>query len=246
MNGLLNNLLKCSLGVRYMRGFYQDLWSDTDTSSVRVILYKSHALGRQFYVCWSVQIANMKISIVSGLGLPLILSGLVAGEKQYGVLGFGIPMYKPLCCYSCHDAMSALYLNCTTFAEDMGMSHGGMDMKLLKRMDMGGEATATTSDSCYASDRIWLETFSNCIHEKCSKDGVDESVQAQCFSKLAANGLPVSTFQDSLPSIAPSVELEAEATWLNATSLVSEHAYLANYVTMKEFVSSEHRHTRYA
>jgi hypothetical protein len=49
-----------------------------------------------------------------------------------------------------------------------------------------------------------------------------------------------------MPSVAPSVELDGEATWLNTTSLVNEHAYLANYVTMKEFVSSEHRHTRYA
>jgi hypothetical protein len=188
----------------------------------------------------------MKISILSGLGLPLILSGLVTAEKQYGVLGFGIPMYQPLCCYSCHDALSALYLNCTTFAEDTDMHHSGMDMKLLKRMDMGGESTATTHDACYASDKAWLGTFSNCVHDKCSKDGVDQSRQAQCFSKLAANGLPVSTLQDSLPSVSPSVILDTEAIWLNKTSLVNEYAYLANYVTMKEFVSSEHRHTRYA
>jgi hypothetical protein len=210
------------------------------------MLYKSHGPGRQSYVRSMIQLANMKISILSGLGLSLMLSGLVAGEKQYGVLGFGIPMYQPLCCYSCHDALSALYLNCTTFSEDMDMHHSGMDMKLLRRMDMGGESTATTSDACYASDRTWLETFSHCVHDKCSRDGVDEGKQGQCFSKLAANGLPVSTLQTSLPSIAPSFELDAEAIWLNKTSLVNEHAYLANYVTMKEFVSSEHRHTRYA
>lgn len=198
------------------------------------------------HVRWFTQLINMKISIAIGLGLPYMLSGLVAAEKQYGVLGFGIPMYTPLCCYSCHDALSALYLNCTTFSEDMDMGHGGMDMKLLKRMDMGGESTATTSDACYASDRTWLETFSNCVHDKCSKDGVDESKQSQCFSKLAANGLPVSSLQTSLPLVTPGVELGADATWLNSTSLVNEHAYLANYVTMKEFVSSEHRHTRYA
>jgi len=126
------------------------------------------------------------------------------------------------------------------------MGHSGMDMKLRKRMDMGGESVATTSDACYASDRTWLETFSKCVHDKCSKDGIDESKQSQCFSKLAANGLPVSSLQASLPSSVPGVELDADATWLNSTSLVNEHAYLANYVTMKEFVSSEHRHTRYA
>jgi hypothetical protein len=188
----------------------------------------------------------MKISITFGLGLLVMLSGLVNAEKQYGVLGFGIPMYQPLCCYSCHDALSALYLSCTTFPEDMGMQHSGMDMKLLKRMDMGGESTATTSDACYTSDKTWLETFSYCVHDKCTKDGVDVSEQDQCFSELAANGLPVSTLQDSLPSVSPTIVLDAEAVWLNMTSLVNEHAYLANYVTMKEFVSSEHRHTRYA
>jgi len=188
----------------------------------------------------------MKICTALGLVLPITLSGLVAAEKQYGVLGFGIAMYQPLCCYSCHDALSALYLNCTTFSEDMGMGHSGMDMKLRKRMDMGGESAATTSDACYASDKTWLETFSNCVHDKCSKDGVGGDKQSQCFSKLAANGLPVPSLQASLPSTIPGVELDADAMWLNTTSLVNEHAYLSNYVTMKEFVSSEHRHTRYA
>ncbi|KAI4724312.1 hypothetical protein E4T49_07962 [Aureobasidium sp. EXF-10728] len=188
----------------------------------------------------------MKIFTAFKLGLPILLSSLVTAETQYGVLGFGIPMYQPLCCYSCHDALSALYLNCTTFSEDMDMHHGGMDMKLLKRMNMGGESMATTSDACYASNRVWLETFSNCVHEKCSKAGVNESKQSLCFSKLAANGLPVSTLQNSLPWTAPTTELDTEATWLNTTSLVNEDTYLANYVTMREFVSSEHRHTRYA
>lgn len=188
----------------------------------------------------------MKTAVTSRFGLPILLAGLVSAETQYGVLGFGIPMYQPLCCYSCHDALSALYLKCTTFSDDMDMHHSGMDMKLIKRMDMGGESMATTSDACYASDRIWLETFSYCIHDKCALDDVDESEQGQCFSKLAANGLLIPTLQASIPSTAPTVQLEAKASWLNSTSLVNEHAYLSNYVTMREFVASEHRHTRYA
>ncbi|KAG9698940.1 hypothetical protein KCU95_g1801, partial [Aureobasidium melanogenum] len=188
----------------------------------------------------------MKIPVTLRIGLPILLAGFAAAETQYGVLGFGIPMYQPLCCYSCHDALSALYLNCTIFPDDMDMSHSGMDMKLIKRMDMGSESMATTSDACYASDRTWLETFSYCIHQKCAQDSVNESEQGQCFSKLAANGLHVPTLQASLPSTTPVVELEADSTWLNSTSLVNENAYLSNYVTMKEFVLSEHRHTRYA
>ncbi|KAH0370459.1 hypothetical protein KCU65_g2492, partial [Aureobasidium melanogenum] len=188
----------------------------------------------------------MKNLDIFRFSLPILFARLISAETQYGVLGFGIPMYQPLCCYSCHDALSALCLNCTTFSDDMDMHHSGMDMKLIKRMDMGGDSMATTNDACYASDRTWLETFSYCIHEKCAQDSVNESEQSQCFSKLAANGLHVPTLQASLPSTAPVVQLEADATWLNSTSLVNDNAYLSNHVTMKEFVLSEHRHTRYA
>ncbi|KAK6002962.1 hypothetical protein QM012_000807 [Aureobasidium pullulans] len=188
----------------------------------------------------------MKIPVTVRFALPILFSDFVSAETQYGILGFGIPMYQPLCCYSCHDALSALYLECTTFSDDMNMHHSDMDMKLIKRMDMGGDSMATTSDACYASDRIWLETFSYCVHEKCAQDNVDQSEQSKCFSRLAANGLQVPTLQASLPSTAPTVQLETEATWLNSTNLVNGNAYLSNYVTMKEFVSSEERHTRYA
>lgn len=180
------------------------------------------------------------------VSLSVLVSKTVAADIQYGVLGFGIQMYQPLCCYSCHDSLSALYLNCTTFSEDMDMHHGGMDMKLVKRMDMGGQSMATTSDACYASDRTWLETFSYCVRDKCSQHGVTESKQDQCFAKLAANGEAVSNLQSSLPFTAPTVELGTDSTWLNFTSLVNEETYLANYATMKEFVSSEYRHTRYS
>ncbi|THW06293.1 hypothetical protein D6D26_01637 [Aureobasidium pullulans] len=180
------------------------------------------------------------------VSLSVLVSKTVAADIQYGVLGLGIQMYQPLCCYSCHDSLSALYLNCTTFSEDMDMHHGGMDMKLVKRMDMGGESMATTSDACYASDRTWLETFSYCVRDKCSQHGVTESKQDQCFAKLAANGEAVSNLQSSLPFTAPTVELGTDSAWLNFTSLVNEETYLANYATMKEFVSSEYRHTRYS
>ncbi|KAI5241173.1 hypothetical protein E4T43_05688 [Aureobasidium subglaciale] len=186
----------------------------------------------------------MRTSTVLGISLPFLSSSLVAAETQYGVLGFGIPMYQPLCCYSCHDSLSSLYLNCTTFST-MDM-HSGMDMKLKKRMDMGGESKATTSDACYAANQAWLETFANCVHDKCSGHGVSESEQSQCFAKLAANGQHVLTLSASLPTNTPTVELDAKATWLNTTSLVNAETYLANYVTMEEFVSSEHRHTRYS
>jgi hypothetical protein len=168
----------------------------------------------------------------------------VHGQTQYGVLGFGIPMYDPLCCYSCHDALSSLYLNCTTFVEGMDGMH--MDMKLAKRMDMGGDSMATTSGTCYATDQAWLETFSYCVHDKCSQEGIKDNKQAACFATLAAKGQSAPSLQSSLPSEAPTIQLKADSTWLNITSLVNEDTYSANYRTMKEFVAEEHSHTRYA
>lgn len=181
-------------------------------------------------------------SLVLGL-LSIFLHTAMAITPQ-GTIGLGIEMYKPLCCYACHDSLSSLYLNCTSFSEKM--DHSGMDMKLLKRMDMGGESMATTSDACYASDEIWLQTLAYCIEDKCSKDGVSENKQSQCFAKVAANGEPVPDMQALLPPQPPVLALGEEEIWLNVTRLVNEDTYLTNRRTLSEFSSSEERHTRYA
>jgi hypothetical protein len=66
----------------------------------------------------------------------------VSGTEN-GIVGFGISLYQDLCCQSCHDSLSSLYLTCTTFTDGDDMS---MDMD--RDMDM----TGTTSDECYATN----------------------------------------------------------------------------------------------
>ncbi|KAI4766013.1 hypothetical protein E4T51_01056 [Aureobasidium sp. EXF-12344] len=68
-NSLLNNLLKCPLEMQSTN-----------------VLTRSHAISRQMHGRWFTQFVNMKIPIAIGLGLPLMFSGLVAAEKQYGIL----------------------------------------------------------------------------------------------------------------------------------------------------------------
>jgi hypothetical protein len=171
-----------------------------------------------------------------------VSAALKLQEIKHGVIGLGIPMYKPVCCYACHDSLSALYLNCTTFTDD---HHSGMDMKLKKRMDMGGETMADTSNECRATDQIWLQTLAYCISSRCTEEGASESHQAQCFQKVAAGLIPVQSLQSSIPSHPPTAELAEDDEWLNTTHLVNEVMYADNRRTLDEFAKSEERHTRY-
>lgn len=166
-------------------------------------------------------------------------------DATYGIVGYGISLYQDLCCQSCHDSLSALYLNCTTFMEDdsSGMDDMGMDMD----MDMGGmPMMGMTSDECYASNIPWLQTMAYCIQQNCDADGYPQQKQAQCFSVHAVAGAPEPTFQDSLPTTPPREELAGDAMWLNVTSLVNSDLYYSTHGTLGEFAKAEYLHTRYS
>lgn len=123
------------------------------------------------------------------------LGALMIQETKHGVIGYGIPMYEPLCCYSCHDALSSLYLNCTTF-HDEHSDMEGMDMKIKKRMDMGGESMGETSDECRAQDQTWLQTLSYCMKTRCDEEGA--GVVQRHVSSFIFLGLPACPSSPSL------------------------------------------------
>lgn len=171
--------------------------------------------------------------------LAQLSSGAVA--VKHGVIGMGISMYKPVCAYACHDSLASLWLNCTTFStgsDDMA----GMDMKLLKRMDMGEEAAATTSMECVASNMPWLQTLAYCLKDRCGIDGVGEKKIAKAYSTLSMSDTAV--YSDMLPATAPTTELEADAMWLNETSLVNYDLYFSNRQTLQEFEYQEDTHAQ--
>ncbi|PVH70598.1 hypothetical protein DL98DRAFT_661067 [Cadophora sp. DSE1049] len=171
--------------------------------------------------------------------LAQLSTGAVAVKD--GVIGMGISMYKPVCAYACHDSLASLWLNCTTFStghDDMA----GMDMKLLKRMDMGGEAEATTSMECVASNMPWLQTLAYCLKDRCGIDGVGEKKIAKAYSTLSMSDAAV--YSEMLPATAPTTELEADAMWLNETSLVNYDLYFSNRQTLQEFEYQEDTHAQ--
>ncbi|KAK1975025.1 ferric reductase like transmembrane component [Colletotrichum cereale] len=176
----------------------------------------------------------------------IALSYLIANvyaQTGSGIIGFGISLYPDLCCQSCHDSLSALYLSCTTFMDMSGM--GGMSMP---GMDMSGTnmPMGTTSPDCYASNQPWLQTMAYCIQKNCNAHGYPAEKQAQCFSKQAVAGAPSPTFEESLPSVVPTTELASDAKWLNETSLVNQALYDSTYGTNGEFARSEYLHTKYS
>ncbi|KAJ9606502.1 hypothetical protein H2200_009463 [Cladophialophora chaetospira] len=170
-----------------------------------------------------------------------LLVQLIAAT-EHGTIGYGISMFRPFCCYACHDVLAMVYLNCTTFSES---SHDdGMSMKLVKRMDM--EMDGSTSDECYASNRPFLESFAYCVQSHCDAEGLSSEKQNSCFQSMAAGGLPVPSLEESLPQVAPTEELASDAIWLNETMRVNEASWSSDRGTIDEFEHSEVWHVRFS
>jgi len=154
----------------------------------------------------------------AGCFLPLWFTRLAIAAR-HGVIGCGISMYMPVCCYACHDSLSSLYVNCTTFSME---SDDGMSMKMRKRMDMDMSMSGSTSDSCYASDLPWLETLFYCVRSVCTQDGIADWRQDKCFQDFLMSG---TSLDDAIPSHQPTAELTEDAEWLKETVLVNENLY---------------------
>ncbi|KAH8658205.1 ferric reductase like transmembrane component [Xylariales sp. PMI_506] len=169
----------------------------------------------------------------------LLLSQKVNAQSGTGIIGFGISYLEDLCCQACYDSLSALNLNCTTFDDDADSDMEGMDMGSDSSMGM-------TSDACRATNTPWLQTMAYCIQQNCNADGYSAENQAKCFSVHAVAGASEPTFQESLPATAPTVELDADAEWLNVTSLVNSEVYYSTHGSEGNFAASEYYHTRYA
>jgi len=186
-----------------------------------------------------------------GLNIPFVCLSLFflitqISANPNGIIGFGISMYQDLCCQSCHDSLSSLYLTCTTFPDGDYMDMD-MDMGMVMKRDMGSEEMmGTTSEECYATNTQWLQTMAYCIQQNCNADGYGPKKQAKCFNVQAQGGASGPSFQDSLPATPPTVELSEDAMWLNVTSLVNGNTYHSIHGTLGEFARSEYIHTRYS
>jgi hypothetical protein len=147
-----------------------------------------------------------------------------ATATKHGIIGMGINMYRPFCCNACTDSLSPLFLNCTTIRDGVG----------------------TTSPACRASSVPWLQTLAYCFKQGCGDDGLSNVEIQTCWNTMAGQGDEVSPYEHWIPAVAPSVEVSANAIWLNATSLVNQELYRVTRLSYEEWEYEEDMHSRLA
>jgi hypothetical protein len=157
------------------------------------------------------------------------------GRPGYGLIGYGVSMYKPECAYGCRSAI-ANPLDCPGEAEHEHMA--GMD-----------HGSATPSPECYANNEPFLTTLAWCMHLYC--DGV-EVEDLEKYWRLNVAGrqveqpVPKWTYQEAMQNISspPTESVEATDT-LNVTALVAKESWEANALTLANFEKAESTHERY-
>ncbi|KAI1319637.1 ferric reductase like transmembrane component [Xylariaceae sp. FL0255] len=168
--------------------------------------------------------------------------GQYASAANNGIIGFGLSLWPDLCAEACYYSVYTLYLTCTTFPNSTS-SDSSMDMDM---SDSDMDSMPMTSQDCYDTNTPWLQTMAYCIQQRCDADRFPVKQQAISFSTLAIAGASTPTFEESIPATAPTVELAADAVWLNSTSLVNDSNYYMIYGSLKVFRYSEYMHTKYA
>lgn len=152
--------------------------------------------------------------------------------------GFPVNNYDPYCAFACVRSLNGLMLSCSST-----MGSGGM----VGMMDF------STSSACWASDTSFLTSLAYCMTAQCAIDAfsLGEELPASKFEwfwETEATGqisvgavmvTPKWTYAQALVEAQAIVSnasasgglptLEADATWLNTTSLVSPAVYRAQW-----------------
>lgn len=174
---------------------------------------------------------------LTALLLPLAVQGS-SGRPGYGLIGYGISMYKPPCAYACKDSISNP-LNCD--------EHADHHMRVVRRMS--GMDMEKPSPECHASNEPYLQTLAYCMSTHCEDV---EVWKLERFWKMNVAGRalhqpsPKMTYQEALESIdeAPSKVTPAEEM-LHGVSLVDEETYLSSFNGDHTFEIHEGRTNRY-
>lgn len=84
----------------------------------------------------------------------LLAVGLVNSVGAFGLIGFGIDLYKPSCAFACQHVLSQSELNCSTYSVDSDSA----------------SISFNTSEACFASDEPFLLSLAWCLHEQCEEE----------------------------------------------------------------------------
>lgn len=161
-----------------------------------------------------------------------------SGRPGYGLIGYGISMYKPPCAYACKDSISNP-LNCN--------DHDEHDMHMVRRMS--GMDMEEPSPECYASNEPYLQTLAHCMSTHCEDVEVwklERFWEMNVAGRKLHQPSPKMSYQEALDSIAEApTEIIPAEEMLHVASLVDEETWLAAYGGDHTFEMNEGRHSRY-
>ncbi|KAI0378934.1 ferric reductase like transmembrane component-domain-containing protein [Hypomontagnella monticulosa] len=180
----------------------------------------------------------------------LVSAGRDTGRPGYGLVGYGIEMYVPVCAYACQYSFSSNPLVCTDEASFSNTEMGGMNM--------GGSQDGTTlpknvsampSSTCHAESEVFLSTVAWCIHEKCSDVFVwkiEKWWQSYVVGNMPTDPPPSLSYGAAYSLITdPPKRTCLKGQILNETSLVDEIGYNARYNSIDVNQDMEIEHERF-
>ncbi|KAH8884118.1 putative ferric-chelate reductase [Thozetella sp. PMI_491] len=180
--------------------------------------------------------------VLALLAAPALSS---TGYRGYGLIGYGIDMYKPPCAHACRSSLSSYMLQCSEM-EETEMDHG---MKVKAKRMSGMDMEFTTSADCYATDNMFLQSLAYCIHARCSAVLISKLElfwETFVAGRQPGQPQPKISYTEALLLVRdpPAAIADAEAV-LNTTTLTDDQAYLANYNGNFYFENMEVNHNTY-
>lgn len=174
--------------------------------------------------------------LAGALALASSATAMGGGRPGYGLIGYGITMYDPVCAYACYSSVPT-NLDCSDV--DHSDHHMSMSMTM----------TEEPSPECLVSNEPFLTTLAWCMSTHCA--GVEAwKLEKYWVSNVAGRmpGQPVPkiSYQQALDLVRePPAEVLPEGDMLHNTTLVSEETWRANYNANYNFEKQESRHSTY-
>ncbi|KAF3055186.1 Ferric reductase transmembrane component 4 [Daldinia childiae] len=167
----------------------------------------------------------------------LASAGRDAGRPGYGLIGYGIEMYIPICAYACQYSFGSNPLVCTDEASfnnsdmdeiNMGSSGDGTVLSL--------NVSAMPSPTCHAESEPFLTSVAWCVYQKCDDElvwKIEKWWQSYVVGNSQSDPPPSLSYSAALALIPSQPDITCSSGQiLNETSIVNETLYNSQYVSI--------------
>ncbi|KAK6956571.1 hypothetical protein Daesc_001849 [Daldinia eschscholtzii] len=193
----------------------------------------------------------MYLSLAPVLWLASLASaGRDTGRPGYGLVGYGIEMYIPVCAYACQYSFATNSLECTDEASFDNSGMGGMHMgSSADGIDLQN-VSAMPSSTCRAESEPFLTSVAWCIHEKCDGEliwKIEKWWQSYVVGNSPSDPPPSLSYGAALALVPSQPNITCSSGQiLNQTCLVNEALYHSEYVSIDVNQNVEIQHERFA